>query len=339
MPSPDDLTQSTGPLEQPVLDRRSDFGGQDQQRPTTDFLPTLNAVPSEVTDSRPIHRQLVRLRQENKRLHLELEEVRRENKRVRPELEALRSERQQILAELDALQKELDDHVATIHSGHLQEIEHYERHLRELMEERNRLQAAHLELEEHYQELQQSFQDSVEEEARRMLTESTHALECSPDEVPPLLADVVKILTLRLRQEEEPHLLEMHSLKHELNHLTEQVKQERQQLETERQQLLVMQQTTYEQAKLRQAALQDSLRKRWTAKFTAVTLCVLLLLIFLQFLLLSLFRVHTPPLMTLSLIAPIVVCAIVAVLLAYPRATASRVRSSLPRRQTVKKKA
>lgn len=338
MLSPDDITQNTGPLEpsSPVLDRPSTSGEQRQQRQTTDVLSTLNDTVAETADVKSAHRQVMKLRQENRRLHLELEGLRQESRRLRPELEALRSEREQLVARLSALQKEFDENVATIHSGHLHETEHYERHLRELMEEHNRLQAAHLELGQHYQELHHSFQSTVQEEACKRVAEAARALEHSPEEVPPLLADVIKILEPRTRQEEEQHLLEILSLKREVKRLAEQLEQERLQLEAERQQVAVMRQTAYEQAKLRQTVLQTRLNVRWTARFAAVTTTVLFLLVILQILFLGFFRVHISALISLSLIAPIVVCIIAAVLLAYPSSMMNRIRASLPRKKAVK---
>src|SRR5205823_9778793 len=118
-----------------ATNRQSTFGEQRQQKQTTDVLSVLNDMTAEAADVRSPHRQVMKLRQENRRLHLELEALRQESRRLRPEVEALRSEREQLVARLNTLQKEFDENVDTIHSGHLHETKHYDAHLRELMEE------------------------------------------------------------------------------------------------------------------------------------------------------------------------------------------------------------
>ena len=124
-----------------------------------------------------------------------------------------------------------------------------------------------------------------------------------------------------------------------MKHLAEQLEQERLQLSTERQQLTTMQWRASQQTKLRMKVLETHLNARWTANFAFVTTIVLCLLVALQFLFLGLFHVHTSAVTSLSLIAPIVLCAIVAVFLAYPSATMNRFHASLPHKKTVKKEA
>lgn len=333
---PDDLTQTTDSLD---LDGQSTFSERRSQKQTTDLLPTLNETIPEAGDTKTTHRQILRLRQENKRLHIELERLRQETKRLYPELEALRSEKQQLIASLSTLQEEFDENVATIHSGHLQEAEHYEGHLRELMEEHNRLQATHLQLEQRYEELNHLFQNAVEEETRRRVMEAVHTLERSPEKVPPLLTDMVEILGIRTKQEEEQYLVEIFALKHEIKRLREQLEEEHRQLESERQQVVAMRQASNGHMKAHQTTLQARLYLRWTAIFASVTTGVLFLLVFLQFFFLGLFGIPRPPLLSLSLVAPIVICIIVAVLLAYPRSTMNRVRAGLPSKKVVKKEA
>lgn len=341
MLSPDDITQITGPLEQSpsVANGQDKFGEQRQQKQTTDVLAALNDTMAETADVRSPHRQVMRLRQENRRLHLELEALRQESRKLRPEVEALRSEKEQLVARLNTLQKEFDENVDAIHSGHLQETEHYDQHLRELMEEHNRLQVAHLELEQRYQELNRSFSTAGEEEARKRITAAVHALERSPEHVPPLLTDVMKTLELRARQEEEQDLLEILSLKNEVKRLAGQLEQERLQLAKERQQLTALQQRASQQSKLHLKMLEAHLNARWTASFALTTTIVLCLLVVLQFLLLGFFHIPLSIVTSLSLIVPIVPCAFVAVMLTYPSATMNRFYARLPRKKTVKKEA
>jgi chromosome segregation ATPase len=339
--SRDDITQITGPLDQSpsIANGQDKFGEQRQQKQTTDVLAALNDTMTGTADVRSPQRQVMRLRQENRRLHLELEALRQESRRLRPEVEALRSEKEQLVARLNTLQKEFDENVDAIHSGHLQETEHYDQHLRELMEEHNRLQVAHLELEQRYQELNRSFSTAGEEEARKRITAAVHALERSPEHVPPLLTDVMKTLELRARQEEEQNLLEILSLKNEVKRLAGQLEQERLQLAKERQQLTAMQQKASQQSKLRLKVLEAHLKARWTASFALTTTLVLCLLVALQFLFLGLFQVRPPAVTGLLLIVPIVPCAFVAIMLTYPSATMNRFYARVPRKKTVKKEA
>ena len=81
MLTPDDTTQITGPLEQSasVINGQDIFGEQRQQKQTTDVLAALNDTTAETADVRSPHRQVMRLRQENRRLHLEVEALRQES--------------------------------------------------------------------------------------------------------------------------------------------------------------------------------------------------------------------------------------------------------------------
>jgi hypothetical protein len=174
---------------------------------------------------------------------------------------------------------------------------------------------------------------------RRRVMEAVHTLEHSPEEVPPLLIDMVETLRIRTKQEEEQHLVEIFTLKHEVKRLTEQLEEERRQRETEGQQVVAMRPASNGQMKAYQTTLQAQLYLRWTAIFASVTTGVLFLLVFLQFFLLGLFGIPRAPLLSLSLVAPMVICIIVAVLLAYPRSTMNRVRTGLSSKKVVKKEA
>jgi hypothetical protein len=147
---------------------------------------------------------------------------------------------------------------------------------------------------------------------------------------------MIEILRIRTKQEEEQYLLEIFALKHDIKRLTEQLEEEHRQLETERQQVVALRQASNGQMKAHQTTLQARLYLRWTAMFASVTTGVLFLLVFLQFFLLGLFGIPRPPLLSLSLIAPIIICVIAAVLLAYPRSTMNRVRAGLPSKKVVK---
>src|SRR6266849_6284105 len=135
---PDDTTQTTGSSERTsrphnrrdsLSERRQNILHQKQ----TDTLPVVN---NEAPNGRIAWRQLIQLREENKRLRWELAE----------------------------LEKEIE----AIHNSHQQEIEQYENHLQNMMEERDRLKESHYQLERRYQELYHDFHNTVEEEAKEM---------------------------------------------------------------------------------------------------------------------------------------------------------------------------
>src|ERR1700692_2007735 len=73
---------------------------------------------TETAGSRVAMRQVVQLREENRRLRQESEE--------------LRVELRTLIAEYTGLQNHYEQEVAVIHNGHQQEVEQYEQHLREL---------------------------------------------------------------------------------------------------------------------------------------------------------------------------------------------------------------
>jgi hypothetical protein len=249
-------------------------------------------------------RQVIQLREENRHLRFELEEQ--------------RTEMQQLLAEYNVLQAQFDQEATGIHSGYLQEREQYQRHLHALMDERNRLQETYTNLERRYMDLYHTFQDAVEEEAHRMVTEAAQTIELSPDSAPLLFQDVMKTLELQVRQEEDKHLVEALYLKREVQRMAALLEQERQHIEEERHNLLVMQNTAREQANLRQKTLQARLRSRWKLRSITVTVGMIILLVTLQFLFLNLARIKIAAEISFLLLLPIIVCSLLAFVLSGP---------------------
>ena len=143
-----------------------------QQR-QTDLLPAING---DASSGKLAMRQVVQLREENRRLRAELAEYERD--------------------------------IEAIHNSHKQETEQYQSHMLEVMEERNRVQEAHLQLERRYQELYHSFQVAVEEEAQNMVTKATQTLELHPDERPDTKNDIMKTVELHIKEVEERHSAE-----------------------------------------------------------------------------------------------------------------------------------
>jgi chromosome segregation ATPase len=324
MLSPDDMTHTTDALERlpRQLDRRTLLSERRQtilQQRHTDILPQVSL---ETPPVKAAWRQVVQLREENRSLRSQLAEE--------------RAELQRLSAELNAAQIDFENEVAIIHEGHRKEIEYYQGHLREMTDERNHLQDAHFELEQRYQNLYHSFQTSVEEEARRMVTEATQTIELTPDSAPDLLQDVVKKLESQIKQEENKRLIETLYLKHEVERMGELLKQEREQIATERQNLFAMQQTVRQQAELRYKVLQAHLRARWQAVFAFTSIGGLLLLVVLQFIFLVLLRVPLAGSVSLALLAPIVICSVLSIVLATPFTMVKHIYESAPHKKRVK---
>jgi hypothetical protein len=326
MLSPDDTThthQVTESLERlPRLsDRRSPTTERRQsmlQQKNTDVLPSVTV---ETPHAKIAWRQVIQLREENRHLRFELEEQ--------------RMEMQQLLAEYNALQAQFDQEATGIQSGYQQEREQYQHHVQALMDERNRLQEAYTNLERRYMDLYHTFQDAVEEEAHKIVTEAAQTVELSPDSAPMLFQDVMKTLELHVRQEEDKHLVEALYLKREVQRMAVLLEQERLQIEEERRNLLIMQSTAREQSELRQKSLQAGLRSRWKVRSITVPIGVIVLLVTLQFLFLNLAHVKIAAEISFLLLLPIIICSLLAFVLAGPLSRARDVYYGAPHKKKV----
>jgi len=331
MLSPDDTTQNTEANEQRTFDHRSAFSirrqnilQQKQSERETEALPIVKKEASEegTPHAKVAWRQVIHFREENRRM--------------RHELEAMRSEMQRLLAEYTALQENFEREVTVIHSGQLQELGQVQAHLQDVMNERNRFQESYRKMEHRYQELYSNFQVAVEEESEKMLSEAAQTLVLSPEKAPAVLRGAMKTIELQTRQGEDQHLVEAHHLKDEVRRITTHLEQEQSQLEEERQILLRMQNSAREQAELRHKTLQAHLRSRWVAALVFVTTSVVVLLVVLQYLFLFLFQVHISTTISLSLLAPIVVCVIVAALFSRPLSTMRHLYKSAPHKKNAR---
>ncbi len=275
MPLPDDQTSmpeatehATDAIERvpPSENRRSVRSGQRQsllQQKHTDSLDksgSYSRVNAQASNSKLAWRQLIQLREENKRLH----------------------------CELNAFQTQFEQELAAVRSGHQQEVEQYQNHLRDLMEECNHLQEAQRHLEQRYQELHHTFQEAVEDEAHKMVTEAANTVVLSPEHTPVLLRDLKKTIELQTRQVNDQHVAQtlylMREAQRKAQQMEQELDQERQQLATERQNLLTLQNSLREQAKLRFAIQQAHLQARWAAALATTVTAIVLVLIFLQWL-------------------------------------------------------
>ncbi len=265
MLTPDDLDQTTEEIERPsrpvshrdILNERRQSKLQQKQ---TDILPSLNG---EAPGGKLAMRQVVQLREENRRLRAELAEYERD--------------------------------IESIHNGHKLETEQGQNHLRELMEERNRLQEAHLQLERRYQELYHSFQTAVEEEAQNMVDKATQTLDLHPDERPVTKNDIMKTVELHIKEVEDRHTAEavylMQQAQRKALQVEHELARERLKIAADRQNLQAQQKAMREQTKAEQVALEKRLRHQWTVALAAMTTILLLVLPLLQVIFLSLLRI------------------------------------------------
>lgn len=335
MLSPDDITKTTDAVGQnsrifdhrsALSERRQNILQQKQVEKETDSLPAVRAETSEhgIPSAKIAWRQVIHLREENRHLRHQLEET--------------RGEKQRLLTAYTQLQGSLERELAAIHRGQAQELEHYQRHLQEVTNERNRLQESYKTMEHRYQELYANFQVAVDEEAERKLSDVAQTLVLSPEKVTTVLpSEAMKTIEFHVNQAKTKQLVEAQYLTDEVQRITVHLEQEQAQVEEERQNLLRMQNTVREQAELRQKTLETRLRARWTAAIAFVTLGALVALVILQYLFLFLDHVHIGFAIALSLIAPIVICVVAAIIFSGPITAVRHHYTSAPHKKKAKK--
>jgi hypothetical protein len=226
---------------------------------TTDVLPI---IPGDTPASKASARQITHLRDENRRLHFEVEEL------------------QGRLAQYIEAEEQFEQEIDTIHNAHQMEIEQYQSHLREMMDELNQKQQALQEMEQRYQELYHSFQDAVEEEAGKLVTEAAQTMVLSPEHTPPILHDVVQTLEFQVKQTEDQHVAELMALMRQAQRkndmLEQELARERENLANERQKVYEEQKRMHEQSVLRHKMIDAHLRTRFATLVTSLTSALLL---------------------------------------------------------------
>ena len=281
MLSSDDTTQPTGPFERAsrAFKRRNSASERRQNILHQKHTDTLPQISNEPPNGKIAWRQLIQLREENKRLRWEL--------------------------------GELDREIETLHGTRQQEIEQYENHLQEMSEEQERLRESHYQLERRYQELYHDFQSTVEKEVENMVTQAARTIELTPGDVPVVLNDVMKTVELHVRQLEDKNTAEalylMRQAQRKAKQMEQELVQERQQMALERQNLHNLQQRARDQAELRKTVVEKRLRAQYTLSLIGITSGLLLLLPILQIFLLSSWHVRLLPLAYLLLFAPVIV--------------------------------
>jgi DNA repair exonuclease SbcCD ATPase subunit len=281
-----DYTTSTGPFDRSVrAANRREIINEKRQR-HTDMLPIING---EMSNGKTISRQIAQLREENKRLRRELDEQHRLNFQYRQ------------------TQIQFKQKIDNIQRSKQHEIEQYEIHLRDAIEERNQLQETNQELTRRYQELDHSFHENVTEEANKMVAEAVDTIVLTPEHTPPLLRDVAKTVELHMKQTEDQHVAKLLSLMRQAQSkaklLEQELANERKNMADERQNLLDQQARVSEQAQYRYTTLQKHLQARWTLIMTLMAAFLLVLVTIIQLAFVSLnFQLG------FAIIAPVIIC-------------------------------
>jgi hypothetical protein len=312
MLSSDDTTQTTGSIERVARpfnhreflnERRRNILQQKQ----TDHLPSINNEPP---SSRIAWRQLIQLREENKRLRWELTEIAKD--------------------------------IEAADTQHQQESSYFQKQLQNELASRVSLQEAYYELERRYQELVHAFQSAVEDEANKIVDEAARTIELTPENRPREMKGVLKTVELRVRQVEDKHAAEtlylMRQAQRKASRLEQELAQEREQLEAEHQNLHNLQNSAREQAELRKRIVEDRLRAQYTLSLALMTTVLLLLLPIMQVILFALLHIYLTQEVLAILFAPLLICALLAAITARLRSSTRMITSSVPRKIKTDKK-
>ena len=279
---------------------------------TTDVLPI---IPGDPSASKASARQITHLRDENRRLHFEVEEL------------------QSRVGQYMEVEAQFEQEIDTIHNAHQMEIEQYQSHLREMMDELNQKQQASQEIEQRYQELYHSFQDAVEEEAGKMVTEAAQTMVLSPEHTPPILHDVVKTLEFQVKQTEDQHVAELMALMRQAQRKNDMLEQE---LARERENLVNERQKVYDelnrlrgQDRLRKEMIASDLRTRFAGTVTWLTSAFLLVYAICALGLYTAFKLS----IYWSVFLPIAGCAVLAFIIARFASHTNYFRSPNPKKK------
>jgi hypothetical protein len=263
-------------------------------------------------------------------------QFREDNEYSRPLLEQQRAEMQLLITDYNHLKNDFESEIANVHDSYKVEMAFYHQQFRDMMAEHNHLRNAYQELEDRYQQLFHDFQGSVEEETQKKIIEATQVVLQSPKHIPAPFQQLVRAIEQQCRQEEDKQLAEALYLKRECYRIRQQLEHERQQLKIEYQHMLVQQHNAQKQAELRQMALQARLQARWRMASVLTSLGVVASLVIFQFLFLSLLHVHLTHGISLSILLPIALCLVVALVLATPVGLLRYLSSTAPDKRKVK---
>ena len=294
--SPDntDYYTSTGPIDRSarIAYRREIINEKRQKH--TDMLPNING---EMSNGKTTSRQIAQLREENKRFRWKIDE------------------QQHLIYQYRQTQAQLEREIDNLHRIKQNEIEQYEIHLREAIDERNQLEEANQDLKRRYQELDHSFHETVSVEAKKMVAEAANTIILTPEYTPPLLRDVAKTVELHMKQTEDQHVAELLALIRQAQYKADLLEQElaieREKIASERQNLLDQQSRISEQAQYRYTTMQQHLQAHWTLLLTMMAALLLILVPIFQLV----FVAMKVPL-DIAIFVPVAICISIAFLIA-----------------------
>jgi len=294
--SPDDtdFNTATGPIDRSArVAYRREIINEKRQR-HTDMLPKIN---DELSNAKTTSRQIAQLREENKRFRWKIDEL------------------QHLLYQYRQTQAQLERELDNLNRSKQNEIEQYEIHLREAIEELNQLEAMNQELKRRFEELDHSFHETVSEEANKMVAEAANTIILTPEHTPPLLRDVAKTVELHMQQTEDRHVAALLALIRQAQFkaglLEQELAHERQKIAEGRQNLLDQQASISQQAQYRYTTMQQHLQAHWTLVLTLMAAFLLILVPIFQLV----FVAMKVPLVV-AIFVPVVICIGIAFLIA-----------------------
>jgi hypothetical protein len=293
-PDDTDYNSPTDPIDRSarIAYRREIINEKRQKH--TDMLPKIKG---EIPHAKTTSRQIAQLREENKRFRWKIDE------------------QQHLIYQYRQTQALLERELDNLHRSKQNEIEQYEIHLREAIEERNQLEATNQESKRRYQELDQSFHENVSQEAKKMVSEAANTIILTPEHTPPLLRDVAKTVELHMKQTEDQHVAELLSLIRQAQYKADLLEQElaNEHLKTaeERQNLLDQQARISKQAQYRYTTMQQHLQAHWTLVLTLMAAFLLILVPIFQLV----FVAMKVPL-DIAIFVPVIICIGIAFLIA-----------------------
>jgi Alpha-2-macroglobulin RAP, C-terminal domain len=294
--SPDDtdFNTSTGPIDRSArVAYRREIINEKRQR-HTDMLPKIDG---EISNAKTTSRQIAQLREENKRFRWKIDEL------------------QHLIYQYRQTQAQLEREIDNLQSSRQNDIEQYEIHLREAIEERNQLEETNQELKQRYQELDRSFHENVSEEAQKMVSEAANTIVLTPEHTPPLLRDVAKTVELHMKQTEDQHVAELLLLIRQAQYKSDllelELANEREKIASERQNLFDQQASISEKAQYRYTTMQKHLQAHWTLVLTLMAAFLLILVPVFQLV----FVAMKFPL-DIAIFVPVVICIGIAFLIA-----------------------
>ncbi|MGZ3622406.1 MAG: hypothetical protein ACXVDN_09865 [Ktedonobacteraceae bacterium] len=260
----------------------------------TDMLPKING---DISNGKTTSRQITQLREENRRFRWKIDEQRH------------------LLNQNRQTQEQLEQEIYTLKINKQNEIEQYEIHLREAIDELKQLEANYQELKRSYEYLDHSFHENVSQEANKMVEEAAHTIILTPEHTPPLLRDVAKTVELHMKQTEDQHVAELLALirqaQYKADLLELELANEREKIAEERQNLVDQQASISEQAQYRFTTMQQHLQAHWTL---VLTLMAALLLILMPVFQLVFVAMKVP--LYFAIFVPVVICILITFLIA-----------------------